>query len=60
MFRKSGSSFIILIIVVDDLTMATNSRDMLDEFKANMSKAFDVKFFGELKTFLGWEITRSE
>lgn len=51
-----GTNFVILIIVVDDLAFVSNSPRLLADFKDRLSSNFDVKFFGELRTFIGWEI----
>lgn len=54
-FKVVGNEFIILVIIVDDMTFASNSQNLIDHFKQRMSEVFDVKFFGCLKSFLGWE-----
>lgn len=43
-------------MVVDDLAFASNCSFLLAEFMEKLSKSFYVKCFGELKTFIGWEI----
>lgn len=53
------SHFIILCIVVDDIAFASNSPELMKQFKDNMSTTFDVKFYGELKSFIRWTITKS-
>ena len=58
-FLRRGSSFLIISIVVDDLAFASNSHSMLNELKQNLSATFDVKLFGELRSFIGWNICRT-
>lgn len=56
LFLSVGSSFVLLVIVVDDLAFSSNSPELLADFKDRLSATFDVKFFGELKSFIGWDI----
>lgn len=58
LIKSLRTEFIILTIVVDDLLMASNSRAMLENFKAKIASKFNVKLFGA--SFLGWEIQRSK
>jgi hypothetical protein len=57
---KFGSSDEILIIVlyVDDLIIASNSRAMVDDFKQPISKEFSMKDLKELVWILGMAIKR--
>lgn len=57
-FVKDGH-FIILCVVVYDIALASNSKEMIRIFKENLSATFDVNFYGELKSFIRWTITRS-
>lgn len=41
--------FVILAIFVDDLEFTSNSTRLMNYLKLDMSAAFDVKLFGELK-----------
>lgn len=59
-FLKHADSFIIIAIVVDDMAFATNARDMLENLKTKLRAKFDVKLFGQLSSFIGWSITRSD
>ena len=58
-FLRRGSSFIILAIVVDDMSFVSNDRNMLEHFKNKLRATFDVKLFGPLRNFIGWSIIRS-
>lgn len=51
-----GEYFIVLVIIVDNMAFASNSRQLLEHFKKRFSEEFDVKLFGEFKPFLGWEM----
>lgn len=55
-FKVAGSEFIMLVIVVDDLTFTSNSVRLLDYFKQRLRGSSDVKLFGPLKSLVGWEI----
>lgn len=57
---KHGSSFILLTVVVDDLLFASNSRPFLDTFKKQLAAQFDVKLYGALKSFIRWNISRTD
>lgn len=58
MFLRIDSKFILVSIVVDDMVFESNSLDLLNSFKEKITQTFDVKLFGELKKFIGWEIRR--
>lgn len=60
LFKQEESHFILLIIVVDDFAFLSNSPAFLAAFKDQLQSTFDVKYFGSLKTFIGWEITQHE
>jgi hypothetical protein len=57
---KFGSSDEILVIVlyVDDLIIASYSREMVDDFKLAISKEFSMKDLKELDLILGMAIKR--
>lgn len=50
----NGTEFIQVVIVVDDMLFASNSRRMLEEFKDRLKESFEVKFFPEVTSFIGW------
>ena len=52
-FLRRGSSFIILAIVVDDMSFESNYRNMLEHFKNKLRATFDVKLFGPLRNIIG-------
>lgn len=51
--------FILICVVVDDVTFCSNSHPMMIQFKENMKASFEVKFYGELQSFIRWKITRT-
>jgi len=56
--KVSGSRFIILILYVDDILLATNDLDLLHETKKFLSKNFEMKDMGEASYVIGIEIIR--
>jgi hypothetical protein len=56
---KSGNTFAILAVHVDDMLMASNSKQKLAEIKQGLSKFFRVKDLGEVNFLLGIEVTRN-
>lgn len=58
-FINRNGSLIILVVVVDDIMYATNDHTFLNELKMHLSTNFDVKHYGQLSSFIRWEINRS-
>lgn len=56
-FLQSGTEFVIIVVVVDDMKFVSNSTSLMDNLKRRLSSTFDVKLFGQLKMFIGWEIS---
>ena len=54
--KKEGNQFVIIVTVVDDMMFVSNSPNMLETVKTKLRESFDVKFFGTLSSFIGWEI----
>nr|KYP53970.1 Retrovirus-related Pol polyprotein from transposon TNT 1-94 [Cajanus cajan] len=52
------SIFIVVLIYVDDLVIASNDNGACDHFKLYLSKCFHMKDLGPLKYFLGLELAR--
>jgi hypothetical protein len=60
MFTKStGSSFMALLVYVDDIVLASNDQQSIREFIVFLNTHFKLKDLGPLKFFLGLEIARS-
>ena len=55
----SESKFIILVLYMDDILLASSSCDLLVETKSMLSKCFDMKNLGEASFVLGIEIRRN-
>lgn len=47
------SNFVFFCIVVNDPAFALHNEHLLHVFKDKISGTFDVKFYGELKKFIG-------
>ncbi|KAJ7962614.1 Retrovirus-related Pol polyprotein from transposon TNT 1-94 [Quillaja saponaria] len=56
--KVSGSKFIILVLYVDDILLASSDVGLLHVTKLMLSKTFDMKDFGEASFVLGIEIHR--
>ena len=56
--RWENGNFILVLLFVDDLALASNSRGMLDGFKKSLMEKFEMKDLGELRWFLGMRVTR--
>ncbi|XP_057958653.1 uncharacterized mitochondrial protein AtMg00810-like [Malania oleifera] len=58
--KKSESSFIVLIVYVDDVLLASDSLLEIDLLKNFLHDKFTIKDLGEPKYFLGLEVARSK
>ncbi|GKE36741.1 putative zinc finger, CCHC-type containing protein [Tanacetum coccineum] len=56
--KMSGSNFIILVLYVDDIILASNNIDLLHESKCFLSRNFDMKDLSEASYAIGIEIRR--
>nr|GEV46018.1 UBN2_2 domain-containing protein [Tanacetum cinerariifolium] len=56
--KMSGSNFIIRVLYVDDILLASNNIDLLHESKHFLSRNFDMKDLGEASYVIGIEIHR--
>ena len=54
------SSFIFLLLYVDDMLIAAESMVVVNKLKSLLSKEFDMKDLGAAKNILGMEIHRIE
>lgn len=55
-----GDKEVRVLVYVDDLILATNSMEILSQFKSYLSQCFKMKDLGKLRYFLGIEVARSE
>ncbi|WVY97343.1 hypothetical protein V8G54_029494 [Vigna mungo] len=59
-FKKYKSSYIILLLYVDDMLVAGLDMDEIRSLKQQLSKEFDMKDLGPAKRILGMQITRDK
>ena len=57
--KVSGSKFIILVLYVDDILLATNDVGLLHDVKKFLSSNFEMKDMGEASYVIGIEIFRN-
>ncbi|XP_021751247.1 uncharacterized protein LOC110716902 [Chenopodium quinoa] len=57
--RHSGSCFVVVLIYVDDLLIAGNNQQEIDNLKSLLSQKFKMKDLEKLRYFLGLEIDQS-
>ena len=55
---KRKEEFIIVDLYVDDLVLGSRSLKALEWLKDQLMREFSMKDLGEVKTIIGWEITR--
>ena len=48
-----------LLVYVDDVLVASNDKEQVEEFKVLLDQKFKLKDFRNLKYFLGLEVARS-
>lgn len=58
-FKHIGSSFIMILVYVDDVFLANDNLDQIKLVKNFLHDTFKIKDLGEMKYFLGIEILRS-
>ncbi|XP_057953033.1 uncharacterized mitochondrial protein AtMg00810-like [Malania oleifera] len=58
--KKFESSFLVLLVYVDDVLLASDSFLEIDLLKNFLHDKFTIKDLGELKYFLGLEVARSK
>lgn len=51
---------VILLLYVDDILLAGNKEERLNQIQLELAKRFDMKLLGEPKEFLGLSITRNQ
>ena len=56
--KGSGNKFVILVLYVDDILLATNDIAMLHDVKKYLSNNFEIKDIGETSYVIGIEIFR--
>lgn len=59
-FKRYRSSYIILLLYVDDMLVASSNKDDIRKLKQQLSKDFDMKDLNSAKKILGMQITRDK
>jgi len=59
-FKRYKSSYIILLLYVDDMLVAGSDMNEIKNLKIQLSKEFDMKDLGTAKKILGMQITRDK
>jgi len=57
--KMNGDQKVYLLLYVDDIILASNSRDLLDEVRQLLMSHFSMKDLGQLHNFLGIKIERT-
>ena len=57
--KKNSTSFIALLVYVDDILIASDNKQAVDELKVMLDQQFKLKDLGDLKFFLGLEVART-
>jgi len=58
--KKTGTSYTILLIYVDDIILAGDSLEEFQSIKSILDTLFKIKDLGQLKFFLGLEVAHSQ
>ena len=59
-YKKQATGITILIVYVDDIVLAGDDKVEIQHIKARLAEEFDMKDLGNLRYFLGMEITRND
>jgi transposase InsO family protein len=57
---RSKSDVCYLIVHVDDILVASNNENLINEFKYHLAKYFEMKDMGNVKHFLGIDVNRDD
>jgi len=57
-YKKVDSGITLVVVVVNDLTLASNSISLLTSCKLDLQSKFDISNMGEIHWLLGVEIKR--
>ena len=58
--RIRGTAYIAPLVYADDIVIAENNDEIIEELKKDLAKAFKLRDLGPLKYFLGLEIARTK
>jgi len=56
--KLPGGEYIYLLLYIDNMSIASKSRSVIDKLKKDLSSEFEMKELGEAKKVLGMEIER--
>jgi len=57
-FKLIGDRVIYLVLYVDDMLLVGNDKDIIQDFKTQLSSKFDMKYLGAANYILGMGIKR--
>ena len=57
--KNFGGKYVAVLVYVDDIVIASNDDNEVEQLKANLREVFKLRDLGSLKFFLGLEIARS-
>lgn len=57
--KATTGSFVVVLVYVDDLMIASDNDEAVDQLKALLRSEFKIKDLGPARFFLGLEISRS-
>jgi Reverse transcriptase (RNA-dependent DNA polymerase) len=58
--KKKKEKIYILVVYVDDIVLTNNDLTEMKKIKASLATEFEIKDLGELRYFLGIEVTQSK
>ena len=58
--KTQGTDILIVALYVDDIVLTGNNEEMIEEFKKDMVKKYEMSDMGLLRHFLGMEIYQDE
>ncbi|MED6131213.1 hypothetical protein PIB30_117115 [Stylosanthes scabra] len=58
--KQSSTGFTVLLVYIDDLVLAGNNLAEINHVKRHLHDLYKIKDLGELKYFLGMEVSRSK
>lgn len=56
---RTATCYPLLRIVVDDMILASTSRQLPEDIKRRLRVVFKIKLLGSLRSFIGWPLLRT-